>query len=162
MFLQFFFSLFLDIYLSGKLWAENSFWNYQHNLFSAWLCVWGSFALQPLKMGCFLSPSLLMFLPAGVLWFTSFAYGWMFWSARSLWWGNHLCLIIQSVLRLKSVSKFWYLKLVCSRFVGIVEREDVVGIFRNEKIISPLRTGFCLLIFFIFFFLCVCMCVESL
>lgn len=47
-----------------------------------------------------------------------------------------------------SVSKFLYLKFVCSRFVGIVEHEDVlVGIFKNEKIISPLRTRFCLSIF---------------
>lgn len=49
---------------------------------------------------------------------------------------------------LKPASKFLYLKLVCSRFVGAVECEDVlVGIFRNEKIISPLRTGFCLSVF---------------
>lgn len=135
-------------YLSGRLWAENLFWNCQCNLFSVWVCVWGTFALKSLQMGCFLSPRhwvSLMFLTAEVLWFTSLAYGWMFLSDISLRWGNDLCLIVQPVLCLKLVSKFLFLKLVCSRFVGIVECEDVrVGIFRNEKIIGPLRTvNFC-------------------
>lgn len=100
-------------------------------LFSVWVCL-RHICLAASKNGVLSVTK--SFSQTEVLSLISLAHDWMFRSARSLQWDKQLCVTVQAVLYLKPVSKFLYLELVCSRFFGVMESEDLlVGILKNEK-----------------------------